>query len=74
MKIQKQIDEVLHEMETNYRDELVDKLAKLQERFETNDGYTMQAKAEEILEGIGFEYPGPSATTQESFPEGEACA
>ncbi|WP_421898698.1 ABC-F family ATP-binding cassette domain-containing protein [Marinoscillum sp.] len=54
MKIQKQIDEVLHEMETNYRDELVDKLAKLQERFETNDGYTMQAKAEEILEGIGF--------------------
>lgn len=54
MKIQEQIEKVLHEMEANYRDELVDKLAKLQERFETNEGYSMQAKAEEILEGIGF--------------------
>ena len=54
LKIQEQIDIVLKEMEDNYRDELVDKLAKLQDRFETNEGYSMQAKAEEILEGIGF--------------------
>lgn len=54
LKIQHQIDAVLHEMETNYRDELVERLAKLQERFEMNEGYTIQAKAEEILEGIGF--------------------
>lgn len=54
LKIQEQIDKVLKEMEENYRDELVDKLAKLQERFETNEGYSMQARAEEILEGIGF--------------------
>ncbi|MEQ8237979.1 MAG: ABC-F family ATP-binding cassette domain-containing protein [Cyclobacteriaceae bacterium] len=54
LKLQYQIDEVLHQMETNYSDDLVDKLAKLQDRFETQEGYSMQAKAEAILEGIGF--------------------
>ncbi|MEQ9007979.1 MAG: ABC-F family ATP-binding cassette domain-containing protein, partial [Ekhidna sp.] len=54
MAIQKEIDKVIKEMEENYRDELVDKLTKLQERFETLEGYTLQSKAEEILEGIGF--------------------
>lgn len=52
--LQKKIDEVLHEMETNYRDELIDKLGKLQEEFEHLGGYSIQAKAEEILEGLGF--------------------
>jgi len=51
---QRQIETILHKLETEYSDELVDKLAKLQEKFEHLDGYTMQAKAEEILEGIGF--------------------
>lgn len=54
LDIQHRIDKVLAEMETNYRDELVSKLTKLQERFEALDGYTIQARAEEILEGIGF--------------------
>ncbi|WP_425392088.1 ABC-F family ATP-binding cassette domain-containing protein [Ekhidna sp.] len=54
MKIQKEIDKVIKEMEENYRDELVGKLTKLQERFEANEGYSLQSKAEEILEGIGF--------------------
>ena len=52
--LQKQIDEVLHQMETNYKDELIDKLGKLQEEFEHLGGYSIQAKAEEILEGLGF--------------------
>ncbi|BDD03418.1 ABC-F family ATP-binding cassette domain-containing protein [Aureibacter tunicatorum] len=52
--LQKQIDKVLAEMESNYSDQLVDKLSKLQERFEEQGGYSLQAKAEEILEGIGF--------------------
>lgn len=51
---QRQIETILHKLETEYADELVDKLTKLQERFEQLDGYTMQAKAEEVLEGIGF--------------------
>jgi ATP-binding cassette subfamily F protein 3 len=53
-KLQQQIDELLHEMETNYRDELVDKLGKVQEEFDALDGYTVQARAEEIMEGLGF--------------------
>lgn len=52
--LQAQIDETLQKMETNYTDDLVDKLAKLQERFEALDGYSIQSKAEEILEGLGF--------------------
>lgn len=51
---QRQIEKILHQLETAYSDELVDKLTKLQEKFEHLDGYTMQAKAEEVLEGIGF--------------------
>jgi len=54
LKVEIQIENVIHEMETDYREELVDKLAKLQERYEAMEGYSMQAKAEEILEGIGF--------------------
>lgn len=54
LNLQKKIDEILHEFETDYRDDLVDKLAKLQEQFEVLDGYNIQNKAEEILEGLGF--------------------
>ncbi|PJJ61174.1 ABC-F family ATP-binding cassette domain-containing protein [Hymenobacter chitinivorans] len=54
LEIQKKIDEVLLEFETNYTDDLVEKLADLQERFEALGGYTMQARTEEILEGLGF--------------------
>ena len=54
LKIQDQMDTVIREMEENYHDELASKLTKLQERFEAEDGYILQAKAEELLEGIGF--------------------
>jgi ATP-binding cassette, subfamily F, member 3 len=51
---QRQIENILHKLETEYSDELVEKLTRLQEKFEHLDGYSMQAKAEEVLEGIGF--------------------
>jgi ATP-binding cassette subfamily F protein 3 len=51
---QRQIEQTLHKLELEYTDELVEKLTRLQEKFERLDGYTMQAKAEEVLEGIGF--------------------
>ncbi len=54
LALQKEIDQVLHKMETNYEDKDVDQLAKLQEEFERLDGYTIQSKTEEILEGLGF--------------------
>ncbi|MEQ9286820.1 MAG: ABC-F family ATP-binding cassette domain-containing protein [Cyclobacteriaceae bacterium] len=54
MDIQHKMDKILHKMETAYEDSLVDKLTKLQEKFEALDGYALQSKAEEVLEGIGF--------------------
>lgn len=53
-ELQNQIEAILHEMETNYDDKLVEKLGKLQEEFEHLDGYTIQSEAEAILEGLGF--------------------
>jgi ATP-binding cassette subfamily F protein 3 len=54
MVLQKRIDEILHQMEVEYTDDLLDKLTKAQSEFEGLDGYTMQSKAEAILEGLGF--------------------
>lgn len=51
---QREIEKTLHALEVSYSDELVHKLSKLQEKFDHLDGYSMQAKAEEVLEGIGF--------------------
>jgi ATP-binding cassette subfamily F protein 3 len=52
--IQKEIEKILHLMEVDYKDDLVEKLTRLQEEFEVLDGYSLQSKAEEILEGLGF--------------------
>ena len=54
LDIQHKIEKVLVQMEVNYEDKLVDRLTKLQEQFESLDGYTLQSQAEELLEGIGF--------------------
>ncbi|WP_439557430.1 ribosomal protection-like ABC-F family protein [Dyadobacter sp.] len=53
-QLQVQIDKILHDMEHNYTDALVDRLAKVQDEFEALDGYSVQSKAEAILEGLGF--------------------
>ena len=52
--LQHRIDKILAELETDYQDRKVEKLTALQEEFERLDGYLMQSKAEEVLEGIGF--------------------
>jgi ATP-binding cassette, subfamily F, member 3 len=54
LEVQAEIEKVLHKMETAYTDQLVEKLTRLQEEFEILDGYIIQSKAEEILEGLGF--------------------
>lgn len=54
LQVQAELDVVLAEMEANYTDALLDKMTNLQEEFERLDGYTIQAKASEILEGLGF--------------------
>lgn len=55
--LQHEMDLILAKMETEYSDDLVEKLGVLQEEFQMLDGYSLQAKAEEILEGLGFSTP-----------------
>lgn len=52
--VQHELEEVLTKMETEYSDELLEKMTHLQEEYEAMDGYTLQSRAEEILEGLGF--------------------
>jgi ATP-binding cassette subfamily F protein 3 len=52
--LQAKIDTILHKMETDYSDDLLNKLAEYQAEFEALGGYSMQSQAEEILEGLGF--------------------
>ncbi|MES2387931.1 MAG: ABC-F family ATP-binding cassette domain-containing protein [Bacteroidota bacterium] len=47
--------EVLNKMELEYTDELMETLGKLQNEYESLDGYTLQSRAEAILEGLGFD-------------------
>lgn len=54
LALQAEIDEVLKRMETDYSEEIINRLATLQDLFESNEGYTIKAKAAEVLAGIGF--------------------
>lgn len=54
IELQRKIEEILHQMDTNYHDDLVHELGKYQSEFDHLNGYSIQAKAEEILEGLGF--------------------
>lgn len=53
-KLLHEINVILKKLETEYSDDLINKLSTYQEQFEAAGGYTLQAKAEEILEGLGF--------------------
>lgn len=54
LKLQKEIDDILLRMETDYSDGVLQMLGEKQEQFEALDGYNIQFKTEEILEGLGF--------------------
>lgn len=54
VEIERQIEHIIKKLETHYAEDLVEKLSKLQESYDHLDGYTIQSKAEEVLEGIGF--------------------
>lgn len=54
LELHHQIEDILHQMEHNYSDQLVEKLGELQHEFDLLDGYSIESKAEEILEGLGF--------------------
>lgn len=54
LKLQHEIDEIIQRMETDHSDEILNLLGEKQEQFEALDGYNIQFKTEEILEGLGF--------------------
>lgn len=54
LQLQKEIDEIMIKLEYDYSDEVLNALGNKQEEFEALDGYNIQFKTEEILEGLGF--------------------
>ena len=54
LQLQKEIDEIMIRLEYDYSDEVLNALGNKQEEFEALDGYNIQFKTEEILEGLGF--------------------
>ncbi|GAB4126811.1 MAG: ABC-F family ATP-binding cassette domain-containing protein [Raineya sp.] len=52
--IQKKINEILSQIEIEHNDKLLEELSHLQEEFAILEGYSLQAKAEAVLEGLGF--------------------
>jgi ATP-binding cassette subfamily F protein 3 len=49
-----EIEKVLKIMETDYSDEVLNKLSDLQTEFDALDGYNIHHKCEKVLEGLGF--------------------
>jgi ATP-binding cassette subfamily F protein 3 len=49
-----EIEELLKKLETDYSEELLNKLSDRQHEFEALDGYNIEYKAHEILAGLGF--------------------
>lgn len=54
LEVQHEIDKILKVLETDHSEKILEKLSRLQEEFDRLGGYTIQARAEEVLEGIGF--------------------
>ncbi|MFA4978955.1 MAG: ABC-F family ATP-binding cassette domain-containing protein [Sphingobacterium sp.] len=49
-----EIENLLHKLETDYSDDILNKLSDKQVEFEALDGYNIEFKAHEILAGLGF--------------------
>ena len=49
-----EIEKILKVMETDYSDEVLNKLSYLQTEFDALDGYSIHHKCEKVLEGLGF--------------------
>jgi ATP-binding cassette subfamily F protein 3 len=52
--LQGEIDAIMERLEFDHSDEILNLLGNKQEEFEAVDGYNIQFKTEEILEGLGF--------------------
>jgi ATP-binding cassette, subfamily F, member 3 len=49
-----EIDRLLHLLETDHSDEVLNKLHDAQSHFEALDGYQLRSRSEAVLEGLGF--------------------
>ncbi len=49
-----EIEKLLKKLETDYSDEILNKLSDKQTEFEALDGYSIEFRAHEILAGLGF--------------------
>lgn len=49
-----EIEELLKQIETDYSEEVLNKLSDKQQEFEALDGYNIEYRANEILAGLGF--------------------
>lgn len=54
LALQKEIEEVTKVLETDYSDQVLQRFSDLQSEFEALDGYNIDHKTDEILEGLGF--------------------
>ncbi len=54
LQLQVEIDSIIAQMENDHSEEILQLLGDKQEAFEALDGYNIQYKTEEILEGLGF--------------------
>jgi len=50
-----EIEHLLKKMETDYSEDLINKLSDKQSEFEALDGYSIEYRAHEILAGLGFD-------------------
>lgn len=53
-KLHSEIETLLKKLETDYSDEILNKLSNKQTEFEALDGYSIEFRAHEILAGLGF--------------------
>ena len=54
LELHDQIEEMLVKLETDHSDEVLNRLHVLQSEFDALDGYQVDVKSSEILEGLGF--------------------
>ncbi|MBP6303930.1 MAG: ABC-F family ATP-binding cassette domain-containing protein [Bacteroidia bacterium] len=54
MQLIKEIDEIIAKLEYDHSDRTIQQMTDKQQELDHLDGYSIQAKAEEVLEGLGF--------------------
>lgn len=54
LEVEKEIEKVLVELETDHSEEVLHRLSDLQHEFDVLDGYNILHKCEKVLEGLGF--------------------